>query len=611
MIERRLFWVALACLLVMTQFGWTADVPRNVAEDSVLGTALAGPLRDVQHVVFAVRLGYDDPHWYANIGYFCDDENQKAYAGNGKPDVGRLCKLDLRSGEVTVLLDAEGGSIRDPEVHYDARRVLFSYRKADSDFYNLYEINVDGTGLGQLTSGEFDDYEPAYLPDGGIVFVSTRCQCWVNCWKTQVGVLYRCDADGGNIQRLSHNAEHDNTPSVLPDGRILYTRWEYVDRSQVEFHHLWTMNPDGSGQMVYYGNMHPGVVMIDAKPIPNSRDVLVNFSPGHGVTDHQGLATIVSATQGPDSQSTARQLHNGPLIKDPYPLTHDCLITAQGNQLLVMNGAGKTHRIYQLEGPGLIHEPRPILARARERIVAPRISPEYSTGQMVLADVYHGRNLESVKRGDVKKLLILELLPKQVNFSGGPDLVSWFGSFSLERVLGTVPVEEDGSAYFEIPACRPVFFVALDENDRSVKRMHSFVSVMPGEMTSCVGCHEQRTTTPQPKEIGQLAALRRPPSQIEPIRRPARRARLSPRHPADPGRTLREVSHLPAARWRGALDRRPRTTMVAQLLQPVRAPASCRRAQRPGQLGAAKYWQRSQPAARQAGSRPSRRTGHA
>ena len=104
--------------------------------------------------------------------------------------------------------------------------------------------------------------------------------------------------------------------------------------------------------------------------------------------------------------------------------------------------------------------------------------------------------MDGVQRGEIKKLLVLELLPKQVNFSGGPDLVSWLGTFSLERVLGTVPVEEDGSACFEVPACRPVFFVALDEHDMSVQRMHSFVSVMPGETTSCVGCHEPRLAEP-------------------------------------------------------------------------------------------------------------------
>ena len=157
----------------------------------------------------------------------------------------------------------------------------------------------------------------------------------------------------------------------------------------------------------------------------------------------------------------------------------------------------------------MLHEPRPVKSRPRERDDrSPRRHSRRSTGRLVLADVYHGRKMEGVERGDIKKLLVLELLPKQVNFSGGPDLVSWLGTFSLERVLGTVPVEDDGSAFFEVPAGRPVFFVALDENDRSVKRMHSFVSVMPGETTSCVGCHEPRTTSPQ-QQPRPLAALAR------------------------------------------------------------------------------------------------------
>ncbi len=509
--------LASAISLLMCEAA-SADAQRHRGpEGSVLAKALAGPMKDVDQIVFAARLGYDDPHWYANIGYYCDDENKKAYAGNGKPDEGKLCILDVRSGEMTVLFDAEGGSIRDPEVHYDAQKVLFSYRKAGTDYFHLCELNLDGTEFRQLTSGEFDDYEPAYLPDGGIVFVSTRCQCWVNCWKTQVGVLYRCDADGGNIQRLSHNAEHDNTPSVLPDGRILYTRWEYVDRSQVEFHHLWTMNPDGTGETVYYGNMHPGIVMIDAKPIHGTRSIVASFSPGHGVTDHQGIATIVSPAKGPDSESTARRLHKGPLIKDPYPLSAHCFLVARELQILVMDGSGKTHSVYRHEGPGAVHEPRPVIRRERERLLPARIAAEQPTGQLLLADVYLGRNTQGIRRGDIKKLLVLELLPKQVNFSGGPDLVSWLGSFSLERVLGTVPVEEDGSAHFEVPAGRPVFFVTLDENDRSVKRMQSFVSVMPGEVTGCVGCHEQRSTGPQPRDLSDVAVFGRAPSKIEPF----------------------------------------------------------------------------------------------
>jgi hypothetical protein len=472
---------------------------------------------DVTEIVFAVRLKYDDPHWYANIGYYCDDENRVAYAGNGAPDVGRLCKLDVKSGQVTDLLNDPGGSVRDPQIHYDAGKVLFSYRKSGSHYYHLYEINIDGTGLRQITSGEFDDYEAAYLPDGGIVFVSTRCNCWVNCWMTQVGVIYRCDADGQNIQRLSFNAEHDNTPWVLPDGRILYTRWEYVDRSQVAYHHLWTMNPDGTQQMVFYGNMHPRIVMIDAKPIPGSEKVLACFSPGHGVTDHRGLAAIVTPDRGPDHRASARELHKGALLEDPYPLSETRFMAANGKKIFVMDDQGQQTPIFTWQGDGHVREPRPVVPRLREKILAPRANSKAATGTFLLADARMGRNMDRSKTHNIKKLLVLEVLPKQVNFSGGADLTSWRGTFTLERVLGTVPVEDDGSAYFEVPAGRPVFFVALDENDLSVKRMQSFTSVMPGETIGCVGCHEHRTATPGEQASGDLFALRRPPSKIEPF----------------------------------------------------------------------------------------------
>ncbi len=498
-----------------------AESARAVAPPREPTPPLKPPLADdavkqFDEIVFALRLPYDDGHWYANIGYYCDDQ-RKAYTGNGQPDAGRLCVWNARTGQVRTLLDARGGSVRDPQVHYDGRKVLFSYRRAGSDYYHLYEIHVDGTGLRQITSGEYDDYEPTYLPDGDIVFVSTRCRCWVNCWMTQVGVLHRCDAQGKNIRRISHNDEHDNTPWVMPDGRILYMRWEYVDRSQVEFHHLWTMNPDGTGQAIFYGNMHPGVVMIDAKPIPGSRDVLANFSPGHGVNEHRGIATLVSPASGPDDRASARPRHKAPLIKDPYPLADGSFLAARGKEIVWFDAAGRARPLFVWPGQGEVHEPRPIASRPREPVIPSRVDWSKPTGRLVLADVYQSRSMRGVRRGEIKKLLVLEILPKQVNFSGGPDLVSWLGTFTLERVLGTVPVEDDGSASFEVPACRPVFFVALDERDLSVKRMHSFTSVMPGETTACVGCHEPRTRTPEAGKLADLAALRRAPSRIRPF----------------------------------------------------------------------------------------------
>ncbi|MDH4239000.1 MAG: hypothetical protein OEW48_05525 [Phycisphaerae bacterium] len=471
----------------------------------------------IKQVVFATRLIYDDPHWYANIGYFCDDENHKAYAGNGKPDDSKLYILDTETGRIRVLLDGKGGGIRDPHVHYDGRTVLFSYRPAGTDYYNLYEMQTDGTKLKRLTDGPYDDIEAMYLPTDDIVFISTRSKRWVGCWMTQVGTLFRCDRQGKNIFPLSFNPEHDNTPAMLPDGRILYTRWEYVDRSQVGYHQLWAMNPDGTNVAAYYGNQKHYPLYIDAKAIPGSDDVLVIDSPGHGRSDHRGHVCIITPRLGPDDNRGYRRIYGKAAYNDPYPINSTHFLAASYKQLLLGTTGGESFPVLTYKGRANIHEPVPVYERAREKILADRTNPNQPTGRMILADVYSGRNMEGVQPGQIKKLLVLEALPKPVNFSGGMDLTSWLGTFMLERVLGTVPVEEDGSAYFEVPAGRTVLFVALDGNDLSVKRMQSFTNVQPGEVLSCVGCHEHRALTPAPIRANRLMAVRRAPSRIEPF----------------------------------------------------------------------------------------------
>ena len=478
----------------------------------------------IGEIVFAVRQPGKDGHWYANFGYWSAQADRKLY-GRG----GRLCRLDVDTGKLTVLLDDPAGGVRDPQVHYDARKVLFSYRKGQTEHYHLYEIGIDPGApprLKQLTSGGYDDFEPTYLPDGGIVFCSSRCKRWVPCWSTEVAILHRCDADGRNVRPLSSNIEQENTPCVLPDGRVLYTRWEYVDRSQVDFHHLWTVNPDGTGQMIYYGNMHPGVVMIDAQPIPGTRKVVCSFSPGHGRREHAGAITVIDPRAGPDEKAFARRISSGQDFRDPCPVSEDRFLVARGASILLMAADGRTNTLYTLPPADVragleVHEPRLLRRRDRERVVPPRTAPTRATGRLILADVAHGRNMAGVKPGEIKKLLVLECLPKPINFNGAyPYQMSWMepitlgGSFALVRVLGTVPVEPDGSAHFDVPAMRSLFFVALDERDLSVKRMQSFVTVRPGETTGCVGCHEQRTrNSPVARR---LQAVRRDPSTIRP-----------------------------------------------------------------------------------------------
>ena len=499
-----------------------AEVKRRAAESRLqaereAAAYLAGvPEKSgCEEIVFAMRQPGKDGHWYANFGYYSFDESRVLYGAGGK-----LCRLNLSTGQVTTILEDPQGAIRDPVVHYDAEKILFSYRPGETRNYHLYEIDADGSNLRQLTDGPYDDIEPCYLPDDRIVFISSRCKRWVQCWLTQVAVMHRCESDGTGIHPISANVEHDNTPWPLPDGRLLYQRWEYVDRSQVDYHHLWTANPDGSGQMVFFGNMHPATVMIDARPIPSTEKVVAIFSPGHGRREHDGAVTVVDPRGGPDRQGYARAITTAAGYRDPWAFSENMFLAAQARRIVLLDGEGREYEVYRASpdevAAGLeCHEPRPLIARLRERVIPDRTNPNSDTGRVVLMDVYRGRNMEGVKRGEIKKLLVLESLPKPVNFTGGMDPLTYGGSFTLERVLGTVPVEPDGSASMELPALRSLFFVALDENGLSVKRMHSFLSVQPGETTGCVGCHEQRTATFLP--AGNPAALARRPSRIEPI----------------------------------------------------------------------------------------------
>ena len=444
-------------------------------------------------IVFALREVGSDPHWYANFSYAAHDPNAKYYRA-----AGRLCLLDVTSGVVTLLVDDPRGTIRDPVVHYDAAKVLFSWRKADTDVFHLFEMNLDGTGLRQITDGPFDDIEPCYLPDGGIVFCSGRCKRWVNCWLSQVAVIYRCDEDGGNVRQLSANIEQDNTPWVLPDGRILYTRWEYIDRSQVHYHHLWTMNPDGSGQMVFFGNMNPDNVYIDAKPIRGSENVVLIFSPGHGATEHRGYIADLSNKRGPDAIESLRTISGGG-YRDPFALDTNVILAACGRRLVMLEATGAVATVYDVPasfGAAELHEPRPVIVRQREAALMERVDYSCTTGIAIVENVYAGRNMQGVRTGEIAKLLVIEALPKPINYTGGMEPLTYGGSFTLERMLGTVPVAADGSACMELPANRSLFFVALDARDRSVKRMQSFCTVMQGERVGCVGCHEPRTRTP-------------------------------------------------------------------------------------------------------------------
>ena len=523
-----------------------------------------------EEILFVLRKPSFDGHWYANIGYYGDNTCRLPFPMNTG---GAICIFNVKTKQVRTIFADWEGNIRDPQIHYDAEKLIFAYLPKGKKHYSLYEINVDGTDLRQITgAGEdtpldlpaglrpsvetehrttvhtrgaerdfappgWDDYEPTYLPDDSIIFCSTRAKRWVNCWLTQVGTIHKCDANGQNIRELSPNVEQDNTPWVLPNGQIIYMRWEYVDREQVTYHHLWTMNPDGTRQMVYYGNLRPYITMLAPKPIPNSEKIVCIFSPGHGRREHYGPITVVDPRMGPDAPEGARRISKGNTHADPWAFSEDKFLAASNERLVLVNGEGKEETLFTLTPEffdGIktgeivqadsavpstslapqgfwICEPRPLMKRQRERLIADQTDPTKDYGTLALVNLYKGRKMKDLKPGTVKELLIYETLPKPIHYSGGMEQISSFGTFTIERLYGRVPVSEDGRAYFNLPACRPFLFVAIDEKGHCVKRMHSFTSVMPGENTVCIGCHEERTETPGADERERISEIMRTP----------------------------------------------------------------------------------------------------
>ena len=491
--------------------------PKPAPKPFLVDRFVSGGAGNCEEIVFTTRTFMPDGHWYANFSYYCLTENDPAY-GKG----GRLCAYNFKTKKLRVLLEDLEGSMRDPCVHYDGKTILFAYRPHDSANYHLYTIGSDGKNLKQLTSGEYDDLEPCWLPDGNVVFISSRCRRWVNCWHVQVGTIFRMKADGTDIRMLSANSEQDNTPWVLPDGRVLYMRWEYVDRCQVTYHHLWTMNPDGTQHQIYQGNTYPGSVYLDAKPIPGTDMAVLIDSPGHGRRDHGGSVSVVSTKDGPDIRANVKTVCKGTFY-DPWAFSADSFMFSDGTSIHLANRAGAREVLFslppefrKLHPKLMLFEPRPLMPHARERILADRTDPKRKTGEFYLENVLESRSMAGVKPGVVKKLRIYELLPKPINFSGGMEPLTFGGSFSLPRQLGTVPVEDDGSAYFTAPALRSLFFVALDAEGRAVKRMQSFTQVMPGERQGCVGCHEQKTHNTVRRVKNVSKALARGPSRIDP-----------------------------------------------------------------------------------------------
>jgi hypothetical protein len=467
---------------------------------------------------------------------------------------GKLVVLDglAPDGQVRQLMPQPPlhGSFWRPDVSFDATKVVFCYKPHNEKAFHLYEINVDGTGLAQLTDGIFDDLDPIYLPDGHILFSTTRGHTYVRCMPpTNAYCLARCDADGKNVYLVSYNNEPDYLPSVMNDGRVIYTRWEYTDKPVWRLQKLWTMNPDGTQVSTFWGNQSvwPDLVK-DARSIPGSRRVMMTGSahhnwfsgsvgiidPDRGLNFPDGLTKVTADTPWPECG-------NGPVdpvesphyhasghyaaYYSPYPLSeHDFLVSAnRGGKfvLYLMDVEGNRELLY--EGVNHVFHAQPLRRRPAPPVIADRVAwpsrqdrDRPAEGTIYSSNVYRGAPPELA--GKAKHLRVLHIDEKTYTYwhqrpyvSTGP-VVSGVQSEGVKRILGTVPIEADGSVSFRAPAGQALHFQLLDENFRALQTMRSFVGVMPGENRGCLGCHESHSRTPAAEAKG--TALSRPPSQI-------------------------------------------------------------------------------------------------
>ncbi|MBM3476280.1 MAG: hypothetical protein FJX75_23655, partial [Armatimonadetes bacterium] len=425
-----------------------------------------------------------------------------------------------------------GGVYRDPDVSWDATRVLFAYKPAADQRTNLYEIAPDGTGLRRLTQSEqYDDIGPAYLPDGRIVFTSTRPKALVPCFNSGVDTLHVMNADGSGLRSISSNNVTEFDPSVMEDGRLLYGRWEYVDKTALYMQSLWTALPDGTHEeALFANNLARPTALLDVRAVPGSPRVVASLTPHNGqavgaigLIDPQlgknNLAAITNLT--PEYPTEMDQgLTTGPC--DPWPLSESDVLIANNavgahGILELIDVAGNRELVYR--DPAIsCHAPMPL---------APRVRPPCLTdgggtdrpGRFLVLDVYQG--LTGVRRGEVKRLRIVEETARTSGIPPGGRwwnqafLISWQGAYVVKNLMGTVPVHEDGSAYFEAPPGVAIYLEALDEEGREIQRMRTMVQAPPGGMRSCIGCHENKSDAP-PSGSPRPMALGGAPSKPEP-----------------------------------------------------------------------------------------------
>lgn len=483
-----------------------------------------------KHQVFASRAGI-----YLHTEY------------EGCPAPSSLFQIDLAAEKAgtfaphSILYDAKDGIARDPELSFDADKLLFASRPTRNDLndnaapktgnYQIYEMDLATRQVRQLTTDETygASFEPCYLPSGDILFSSSRIVQHITCGWGDCSNLFIMNKDGKYARRVGFDQTQTAFPTLLEDGRVIYTRRDYNDRGQSAAHALFVMNADGTYQTEMYGNQTGTPNSFQhSRGIPGSRKILTILGGYH--TTQGGKLAIMDVSLGRQKDQGLIQIPDnkkppcgdgpddgygkgGVQYCNPYPLGERELLVSRSSQsregygVYFMTVDGR-RELLACDGAISCLQPIPLMARPRPPVRATSVDYRKKDGVVFLQDVYNGPAVDGVPRGSIKKIRVIELLYKTctigASMGSGPGGAvhsvttpsNPIGGWEVKRILGDATVYPDGSAMFRAPARRPFFFQLLDEKNRVIQTMRSWAVLMPNEHFSCVGCHEKKTETP-------------------------------------------------------------------------------------------------------------------
>ena len=551
-----------ACALASTEEQWMQLYRKS--RRAVRELAFSNPAIDFDELLFVKRYTPTYQHQCAHR------------VGESQLPGSDLCLLKGLNpdGNVQGLLTGEftQGGIGRPDISFDGKRLVFPFARLRPqnkrkpfkpltwggtglcEMYDIYEMNIDGSGVRQVTTDmTSEDTEPCYIPGGRIAFTSSRNKRMVQCgdWALVNGI-YTIKPDGTDIYKVTEPQDGEFYPSILEDGRIMYTRWDYVMKPYNTQQQLWAVNPDGRRAELVYGDYYNfGVgpmTLFEARQIPGTSKVIATGAAHHNNCagpimvvdmnknrgDASGMQTLTPEVHYPEVKrkggGSTRDSKTG-WYSSPYPLTEKHYLvsysfgpkTSSTYGIYLMDIHGNKELIYQMDDKFSCYSPIPVRPRKEPRVIPNLVKGvDYDKpATMIVNDVYQGLLREGVKRGEVKHLRILEVRPKMEHTIPRRMDVGVNSGWDTRTVLGTVPVEDDGSIHFQLPPHKLILLEALDKDYLEIKRMRNYMNVKQGEVVSCIGCHEPYGMTPPNMSKMPTASLR-PPSQIIPPPFPVR-----------------------------------------------------------------------------------------